>query len=70
MYKNILYKYTGSGLLEFIMPKTNAFDRYTDEYDDWFAKNPEKYEAELELIRELLPPQAAALGCFPGRPRT
>ncbi|MFW6428730.1 MAG: class I SAM-dependent methyltransferase [Desulfosalsimonas sp.] len=44
------------------MPKTKAFDRYSDEYDNWFAKNPDKYEAELELIRGLLPCRPDAAG--------
>ena len=37
------------------MPKTDPFEKYTDAYDDWFARNPEAYQAELAAIRELLP---------------
>lgn len=37
------------------MPKTEPFEKYTDAYDDWFARNPEAYQAELAAIRELLP---------------
>ncbi|MFP3998769.1 MAG: class I SAM-dependent methyltransferase [Desulfobacterales bacterium] len=44
------------------MAKTKAFDRYSDEYDKWFTKNPEKYEAELALIRGLLPCRPDAAG--------
>lgn len=37
------------------MPKTAAFDRYSEAYDEWFAKNADLYEAELEAVRRLLP---------------
>lgn len=42
------------------MPKIEAFEKYTDEYDEWFKKNPDLYDAELEAIRQLLPPPGAA----------
>lgn len=35
--------------------KTEAFDRYSNEYDEWFLRNRALYEAELEAIRGLLP---------------
>jgi len=38
------------------MPKTEPFDKYSEEYDEWFKKNVELYEAELEAIRQLIPP--------------
>ena len=38
------------------MPKTEPFDEYSDAYDDWFKKNVDLYEAELEAIRQLIPP--------------
>jgi ubiquinone/menaquinone biosynthesis C-methylase UbiE len=38
------------------MPKIESFERYSDAYDEWFRKNAEKYEVELEVIRGLLPP--------------
>lgn len=38
------------------MPKTDAFDKYSDTYDEWFTKNVALYEAELEAVRQLLPP--------------
>lgn len=41
------------------MPKTEPFDRYSDLYDEWFRKNPDLYEAELEVIRRLIPPPGA-----------
>jgi SAM-dependent methyltransferase len=41
------------------MPKIEAFEKYNDEYDEWFEKNPELYDAELEAIRRLLPQPGA-----------
>ena len=41
------------------MPKTQPFDIYTDDYDEWFDKNLDFYEAELGAIRRLVPPQGA-----------
>lgn len=38
------------------MPKIEAFEKYSDDYDEWFEKNNDLYEAELETIRQLLPP--------------
>jgi SAM-dependent methyltransferase len=44
------------------MPKIEAFEKYSDAYDEWFEKNPDQYEAELEAIRQLLPsPEAEGL---------
>ena len=37
------------------MPKIQPFEIYSDAYDEWFRKNAEKYEVELEVIRRLLP---------------
>ena len=37
------------------MPKTGAFEKHSDAYDDWFEKNQEAYEAELKAVRQLLP---------------
>ena len=41
------------------MPKTAAFDQFSDDYDQWFEENRDLYEAELEAIRQLLPPAGA-----------
>jgi len=38
------------------MPKTESFEKYSDAYDEWFEKNFDLYEAELEAIRQLIPP--------------
>jgi ubiquinone/menaquinone biosynthesis C-methylase UbiE len=37
------------------MAKTDPFEKYSEAYDDWFARNPEAYQAELAAIRQLLP---------------
>ena len=41
------------------MPKTGAFEKYSDTYDEWFKKNSDLYEAELNAVRQLLPPPGA-----------
>jgi len=38
------------------MPKTKVFNDYCDEYDEWFEKNRDVFEMELEAVRQLLPP--------------
>ncbi len=37
------------------MPKMESFERFSDEYDEWFERNVDIYEAELEAIRRLMP---------------
>ena len=39
------------------MPKSDLFNRHSDAYDEWFERNADLYEAELEAVRRLLPPQ-------------
>lgn len=41
------------------MPKTTPFDTHCEAYDDWFEKNRDVYEVELEAVRRLLPPKGA-----------
>ena len=41
------------------MPKTEPFEKHSDAYDEWFKKNIDLYEAELEAIRQLIPPPGA-----------
>ena len=41
------------------MPKTEPFEKHSDAYDEWFEKNSDLYEAELEAIRQLIPPPGA-----------
>ncbi len=38
------------------MPKIKPFEKYSDRYDEWFEKNNDIYHAELETIRQLMPP--------------
>jgi len=37
------------------MPKTTPFDLHVQRYEDWFAKYPLVYDAELRAIESLLP---------------
>lgn len=37
------------------MAKTDAFEKHSDAYDEWFERNAEAYAAELKAIRQLLP---------------
>ena len=41
------------------MPKTEPFEKHSNAYDEWFKKNIDLYEAELEAIRQLIPPPGA-----------
>ncbi len=38
------------------MPKIESFEKHTDAYDEWFEQNRDLYQAELEAIRQLMPP--------------
>ena len=37
------------------MPKTRPFEKYTDQYENWFEKNRYVYQSEINAIREILP---------------
>jgi len=37
------------------MPKTQVFDNYSDEYDNWFVKNKYTFQSELNAIKKVLP---------------
>jgi len=37
------------------MPKTEPFDNYADEYDDWFVINQYAFQSELNAIKKALP---------------
>jgi len=41
------------------MPKTEPFDKYHDRYDEWFERNRDIYQAEIETIRQMIPPPPA-----------
>jgi len=45
--------------MELNMPKIEPFEKHSDAYDEWFNKNYDLYEAELEAIRQLIPPPGA-----------
>lgn len=37
------------------MPKTRPFEKYTDQYENWFEKNRYVYQSEINAIRVILP---------------
>ncbi|MEE4198495.1 MAG: class I SAM-dependent methyltransferase [Bacteroidales bacterium] len=37
------------------MPKTNPFDHYTDEYEQWFEENPLLFFSELDALKKVIP---------------
>jgi len=37
-------------------PKISPFEKYTEQYEDWFEKNRWVYEAELRAVKAMLPP--------------
>ncbi len=37
------------------MPKTEPFDKYTNDYEKWFKENPFLFESELNAIRKVIP---------------
>ena len=37
------------------MAKTEPFEKYTQEYDEWFIKNKNQYLSELNSIKNLIP---------------
>lgn len=43
------------------MPGIEAFERYANEYDAWFERNPAVYEAELCATRAALPASGSGL---------
>jgi SAM-dependent methyltransferase len=43
------------------MPKTQPFEKYAEEYDEWFNRHPDLYMAELKTIRSLIPEFAKGL---------
>jgi SAM-dependent methyltransferase len=40
---------------------TEAFERYANEYDAWFERNPVAYDAELRAIKAALPTRGSGL---------
>jgi len=41
------------------MPTIGPFDKYSDRYDAWFERNHSAFQAELEAIRQVMPPLPA-----------
>ncbi len=41
------------------MPKIESFEKYSEEYDQWFNNHPDLYGAEIEAIRRLIPSSEA-----------
>ncbi|MDY0374349.1 MAG: class I SAM-dependent methyltransferase [Desulfobacterium sp.] len=41
------------------MPKIEQFEKYSNEYDEWFDNHSDVYAVELEAIRQLIPPAGA-----------
>jgi len=37
------------------VPKTEPFEKYTGQYENWFEKNKYVYQSEINAIREILP---------------
>ncbi len=37
------------------MPRVEAFEKYSQEYDNWFNKNEEIYQAEIKALKNVLP---------------
>jgi SAM-dependent methyltransferase len=38
------------------MPKISPFEKYADQYEEWFDKNRWVYEAELRAVKDMIPP--------------
>ena len=43
------------------MPKISAFQRYTGQYDNWLTENRWVYEAELRVVKAMLPESGRGL---------
>jgi ubiquinone/menaquinone biosynthesis C-methylase UbiE len=43
------------------MPKTEPFDHYADEYDNWFVINKYAFQSELNAIKKALPEKGDAI---------
>lgn len=37
------------------MPRISSFEKHTEQYDEWFKKNPWVYEAELRAVKMMMP---------------
>ncbi len=43
------------------MAKIESFDKYSKDYDEWFIKNHDIYQAELNVIKSLIPSDASGV---------
>lgn len=41
------------------MPRIAPFENHSDAYDQWFDRHPDLYAAELESLRQIVPPAPA-----------
>mgnify|MGYP006429049627 CR=1 FL=1 len=44
------------------MAKTEPFEKHSEKYDEWFDRNQDAYQVELEAIRQVMPPPPPAKG--------
>ena len=44
------------------MPKTEPFNQYADEYEDWFVINKYAFQSELNAIKKTLPDNGDVVG--------
>jgi SAM-dependent methyltransferase len=51
------------------MPKISPFEKYADQYEEWFDKNRWVYEAELRAVKDMIPTggQGVEVGVGTGR---
>lgn len=43
------------------MAKITPFEKFSEEYDEWFVRNKDKYEAELRALSYFIPPNGNGL---------
>lgn len=43
------------------MVKIAPFEKFSEEYDDWFVRNKDKYETELQALRYFVHPNRNGL---------
>lgn len=51
------------------MPKIKPFEKYAEEYENWFERKRDLYKAELKAVQELMPPfdKGLEIGAGTGR---
>jgi len=38
------------------MPRVEPFEKFSEEYDEWFVRNRDVYQAEVDAIKDLITP--------------